>query len=45
MDNAHLIWNGNRVEGKENIEKFWTDLPTSEYSIITLDAQPVTGKC
>ncbi|XP_019698129.1 NTF2-related export protein 1 isoform X2 [Harpegnathos saltator] len=42
MDTANLIWNGNGVEGKENIQKFWTDLPTSVHNILTLDAQPIT---
>lgn len=45
MDTANLIWNGNGVQGKENIQKFWTDLPTSVHNILTLDAQPITGKC
>lgn len=43
MDAATLIWNGNGVENKENIQKFWTDLPPSEHTIVTLDAQPVTS--
>ncbi|XP_043666278.1 NTF2-related export protein isoform X3 [Vespula pensylvanica] len=43
LDTATLIWNGNGVETKDNIQKFWTDLPPSEHSIITLDAQPITG--
>ncbi|XP_014484145.1 PREDICTED: NTF2-related export protein [Dinoponera quadriceps] len=43
MDTANLIWNGNGVEGKDNIQKFWTDLPTSVHNILTLDAQPITG--
>ncbi|KAL2716356.1 NTF2-related export protein isoform X1 [Vespula squamosa] len=43
LDTATLIWNGNGVESKDNIQKFWTDLPPSEHSIITLDAQPITG--
>lgn len=44
MDTATLIWNGNGVEGKDNIQKFWTDLPPSEHTINTLDAQPITSK-
>ncbi|XP_011166085.1 NTF2-related export protein [Solenopsis invicta] len=43
MDSATLIWNGNGVTGKDNIQKFWTDLPSSEHSIHTLDAQPIAG--
>lgn len=44
MDTASLMWNGNGVAGKDSIQKFWTDLPSSEHSITTLDAQPITGK-
>ncbi|KAL6261427.1 NTF2-related export protein [Pogonomyrmex barbatus] len=43
MDTATLIWNGNGVTGKDNIQKFWTDLPPSEHTIHTLDAQPITS--
>lgn len=45
MDNATLIWNGNGVTSKDNIQKFWMDLPSSEHTVHTLDAQPITGKC
>lgn len=44
MDTATLIWNGNGVEGKDQIQTFWTELPSSEHSVITLDAQPITGE-
>lgn len=44
LDTATLIWNGNGIEGKDNIQKFWTDLPPSDHSVFTLDAQPITGK-
>lgn len=44
MDNALLIWNGNGTEGKDQIQNFWTELPISEHTPITLDAQPITGK-
>ncbi|XP_061942410.1 NTF2-related export protein isoform X5 [Apis cerana] len=43
LDTATLIWNGNGIEGKDNIQKFWTDLPPSDHSVFTLDAQPITG--
>ncbi|OAD59444.1 NTF2-related export protein [Eufriesea mexicana] len=42
LDTATLIWNGNGMEGKDNIQKFWTDLPPSDHSVFTLDAQPIT---
>lgn len=41
MDNAIAIWNGNASTGKENIQKYFQDLPTTEHTITTLDAQPV----
>lgn len=44
MDNAILMWNGNGVAGKDNIQTFWTDLPSSEHTIYTLDAQPIIRK-
>ncbi|KAK0180719.1 hypothetical protein PV327_003075 [Microctonus hyperodae] len=43
LDTATLIWNGNDYHGKEQIQKFWVDLPISHHFISTLDAQPVTG--
>ncbi|XP_012285182.1 NTF2-related export protein [Orussus abietinus] len=43
LDSAILIWNGNGVEGKDQIQKFLMDLPSSTHSIVTLDAQPITG--
>ncbi|XP_014235155.1 NTF2-related export protein [Trichogramma pretiosum] len=42
MDTAILVWNGNGVEGKDKIQHFWTELPASDHTVITLDAQPVT---
>ncbi|XP_011502460.1 PREDICTED: NTF2-related export protein isoform X2 [Ceratosolen solmsi marchali] len=42
MDTAILIWNGNGIEGKDQIQNFWTELPSSDHSVITLDAQPIT---
>lgn len=41
LDNGIVVWNGNGVNGKEAIQKFFLDLPTTEHSISTLDAQPV----
>lgn len=41
MDNGLLTWNGNGAAGKESIEKFLQELPSSEHTISTLDAQPV----
>ncbi|XP_011299326.1 NTF2-related export protein [Fopius arisanus] len=43
LDTASLIWNGNGTEGKDAIQKFWLDLPATDHTITTLDAQPITG--
>ncbi|KZC15114.1 PREDICTED: NTF2-related export protein [Dufourea novaeangliae] len=43
LDTGTLIWNGNGIDGKDNIQKFWTELPPSEHNVFTLDAQPITG--
>lgn len=36
-----LVWNGNGVVGKDEIQKFFMTLPTSEHTLTSLDAQPV----
>lgn len=41
LDNALLVWNGNGASGKDNIQKYFQELPTSEHTMVTLDAQPV----
>lgn len=41
LDSGLLVWNGNGITGNERIQKFFIDLPTSNHTIITLDAQPV----
>lgn len=41
LDDGLLVWNGNGSNGKENIQKFFHDLPVSEHTIVTLDAQPI----
>ncbi|KAG4073849.1 hypothetical protein HA402_014054 [Bradysia odoriphaga] len=41
LDNGLLVWNGNESSGKENIQKYFLDLPTSVHNIITLDTQPI----
>lgn len=41
LDNAILVWNGNGTNGNDNIQKYLQELPPSEHSIVTLDAQPV----
>lgn len=41
LDNAMFIWNGNGASGKDTIQQYFIELPTSEHLISTLDAQPV----
>jgi len=40
-DTAQVIWNGNNHNGKELISKFYTSLPSSETSLLSVDAQPI----
>lgn len=41
LDTGLFVWNGNGATGKDNIQKYFIELPTSEHTIFTLDAQPV----
>ncbi|XP_059622313.1 NTF2-related export protein [Phlebotomus argentipes] len=41
LDNGILVWNGNGVTGKDDIQKFFQELPVSDHQTNTLDAQPV----
>ncbi|EDV99104.1 NTF2-related export protein [Drosophila grimshawi] len=41
LDGANLSWNGNGAQGRETIEKFLKELPTSRHQMTTLDAQPI----
>lgn len=43
LDSGLLSWNGNGIRGHEQIQKFIIDLPTSDHSLVTLDAQPILG--
>ncbi|EDO49593.1 predicted protein, partial [Nematostella vectensis] len=41
--NATVVWNGNAVKGgTEQLTEFFTNLPTSEHTLHTLDCQPVS---
>lgn len=44
LDNGKLVWNGNAVDGNNNIQKFYEDLPPSVHIINCLDSQPIRGK-
>ena len=42
LETATLSWNGNRVDGPEAIQKFFTDnVPSTSHQIHSYDAQPV----
>nr|CAD7593559.1 unnamed protein product [Timema genevievae] len=41
LDTGVLVWNGNGTIGKEMIQKFFEELPSSEHVIGSLDSQPV----
>lgn len=41
LDTAVAVWNGNGTTGKDDIQKFFQELPSTEHTITTLDAQPV----
>ena len=44
LDTATASWNGNKVEGGVEIQKFYLDkLPKSEHQVTALDAQPVAS--
>jgi NTF2-related export protein 1/2 len=41
MDNGLLVWNGNGITGNDNIQKYLQELPASDHSMTTIDAQPI----
>lgn len=41
LENSIAVWNGNGINGKENIQNFIQGLPSTEHTVTTLDAQPV----
>nr|ACO13337.1 NTF2-related export protein 2 [Esox lucius] len=41
LDKATLVWNGNAVSGQAALGEFFESLPSSEFSVQTLDCQPV----
>lgn len=41
LDNGVSIWNGNGITGKDNIQIFYQNLPSSEHTVVSCDAQPV----
>ena len=44
LETATASWNGNKIEGGVEIQKFYLDkLPKSEHQVTALDAQPVAS--
>lgn len=43
MDTAVLVWNGNGTTGKEEIQKFFAELPTSSHTYSCFDSQQIPG--
>lgn len=40
---AKLVWNGNAMEGQQEIGEFLKQLPKTDYRIKSMDAQHITG--
>lgn len=41
LDTGVFVWNGSGAIGKDNIQKLQIELPSSEHTLHTLDAQPI----
>ncbi|EDW31304.1 GL11070 [Drosophila persimilis] len=41
LDNAVFSWNGNGANGRQMIERYFLELPSSSHQMNTLDAQPI----
>lgn len=44
LETGIQVWNGNGTVGNERIQKFFMELPPSDHTLTTLDAQPIIGK-
>lgn len=44
LDNGIMVWNGNGTTGKDNIQKYFQELPTTEHSVTVIDAQPIVDE-
>lgn len=44
METAVLVWNGNPINGNEEIQKYLEKLPSSEHTLLSVDTQPIYGK-
>ncbi|XP_034487015.1 NTF2-related export protein-like isoform X2 [Drosophila innubila] len=41
LDTATVSWNGNGAQGRERIERFFLELPSSHHQLTTFDSQPL----
>ena len=44
LDNGIFVWNDMDACGKDNIQKYFIELPTSKHTISTSDAQPIVDE-
>lgn len=44
MDNAVAIWNGNGLNGNNNIQDFIQKLPSTSHRVLTFNAQPIVDE-
>lgn len=44
MDDAVFIWNGNGMQGVNNITKYITELPSSTTQVECVDCHPLPGE-
>ncbi|KAH8290377.1 hypothetical protein KR054_002374, partial [Drosophila jambulina] len=45
INNAIFSWNGNGATGREMIERYFVELPSSTHQMTNLDAQPIMDEC
>lgn len=41
LDTGVLVWNGNVSLGKDNVQTYFQNLPSSHHTIVTLDSHPI----
>lgn len=44
LENAVAIWNGNGLNGNNNIQDFILKLPSTSHRVLTFDAQPIVNE-
>jgi NTF2-related export protein 1/2 len=42
LDTGLLVYNGNGISGKDNIQSFFAEMPTTHHNVNSLDAQPIS---